>query len=133
MAKLNLFTVNNSVTYDTLFCLEAKSLLDACDWLPEKYTETHHVDVTYHTAKETREGWTVYKLPEQADEALAELAKQTADKTVDIDGEIFTYDADSVLYEGEEGEGLQFWFYHQLANPTDEQIIELILKRQSGF
>jgi hypothetical protein len=48
------------------------------------------------------------------------------DRQVVVDGVTYTFDDDSVLYDGEEGEGLQFWFYHKLANPTADAIAELI-------
>lgn len=41
----------------------------------------------------------------------------------------YTFDADSVCYEGEEDDGPQFWFYHELANPTAEAIADLIRAR----
>lgn len=48
------------------------------------------------------------------------------DRQVVVDGVTYTFDDDSVLYDGEEGEGLQFWFYHKLANPTVDDVAELI-------
>lgn len=128
---LDLYAVN-APDGDTLFCLEAYSLAQAQVALPDALdAKGWEVGHTYHTQRETRASYDVYSVVSQQKlvaEAFARLMEEHADKPVTVDGVVYLMDADSV-YDSDGDDGVQFWFFHGLTNPTADAVAALIRQR----